>query len=322
MNRLLARVALPAVAATLALAGCSAPAATPAASDGTAAANAAPQNITITHKQGTAEVPVDPAKVVVLDTASLDTLDELDLEDRVVGIPQMAAMPEGLKTYADTETVGTAQEPDLEAIAALDPAAIIISGRSAAKYAELNEVAPTIDLSSDNAKPIESLKTSAQALGDLFNVREKVDAELAELDELIADAKGSVKTDAKSLILLTSGGKVSAFGPGARFGGLIHDVLGVPAAATDLEASQHGQAVSFEFIAETNPDVLFVVDRDAAIGQQGQAAKQVLDNPLVARTPAWTNDKVIYLDGSDWYTIGFGLDSTERMVEAVKDAVS
>ena len=48
----------------------------------------------------------------------------------------------------------------------------------------------------------------------------------------------------------------------------------------------------------------------------------MLDNPLVARTPAWTNDKVTYLDGADWYLIGFGLDSTERMVEAVKDAVS
>ena len=62
--------------------------------------------------------------------------------------------------------------------------------------------------------------------------------------------------------------------------------------------------------------------RDAAIGQEGAAAKQVLDNPLVARTPAWTNDKVVYLDGSDWYTIGFGLDSTERMVKAVQDALS
>lgn len=320
MNRL-TRVALPAVIATLALAGCSASSATPAGSTA-APSDSAPSTISITHKQGTAEVTKNPAKVVVLDWAALDTMDELDLEDRVVGIAQSAAMPKALDTYAAVKTVGTAQEPDLEAIAALDPDAIIISGRSAAKYAELNQVAPTIDLSSDNAKPIESLKTSTQALGDLFDVRAEADAELAELDKVIADAKGAVKTDARSLILLTSGGKVSAFGPGDRFGGLIHDVLGVPAASTDLEASQHGQAVSFEFIAETNPEVLFVIDRDAAIGQEGAAAKQVLDNPLVARTPAWTNDKVVYLDGSDWYTIGFGLDSTERMVKAVQDALS
>ena len=318
MNRLLARVAVPAVAASVALVGCSAPAGTPAP------ANAAPAGsgtVTITHKQGTAEVTKNPAKVVVLDFASLDTLDALDLEDRVIGTAE-ATLPSSLDEYADVERVGTAQEPDLEAIARLAPDAIIISGRSAAKFAELNQVAPTIDLSSDNAKPIESLTTGAQTLGDLFDVRPKVDEELAELNAKIEDAKKSVPAETNALILLTSGGKVSAFGPGARFGGLIHDVLGVPAAATDLEASQHGQAVSFEFIAETNPETLFVVDRDAAIGQQGQAAEQVLDNPLVARTPAWTNDKVTYLDGADWYLIGFGLDSTERMVEAVKDAVS
>ncbi len=318
MNRVLAHAALPLVAVSLALAGCSAPGATPAPA---AAGSEASGTVTITHAQGTAEVTKNPAKVVVLDFASLDTLDALDLEDRVVGTAQ-TTLPDSLSEYATTATVGTAQEPDLEAIAALDPDAIIISGRSAAKYAELNQVAPTIDLTSNNAKPIESLTTSAQALGDLFDVRAKVDAELAELTTEIEEAKKAIPADANALILLTSGGKVSAFGPGARFGGLIHDLLGVPAAAPDLEASQHGQAVSFEFIAETNPQALFVVDRDAAIGQQGAAAKQVLDNPLVARTPAWQNDKVTYLDGADWYLIGFGLDSTSRMVEAVKDALS
>lgn len=313
MNRLFARVAAPLAVTAIALTGCAAPSATPAA-------DTAPEKISITHKQGTAEVTKNP-KVVVLDFASLDTLDALDLEDRVVGTAELA-LPATLSEYADTPRVGTAQEPDLEAIAALDPDAIIISGRSAPKFAELNKVAPTIDLSSDNAKPIESLTAQAQALGDLFDVRAKVDEELAELGREIEAVKGTIPADAKALILLTSGGKVSAFGPGARFGGLIHDLLGVPAAATDLEASQHGQAVSFEFIAETNPQALFVVDRDSAIGQQGAAAKQVLDNPLVARTPAWQNGKVTYLDGADWYVIGFGLDSTSRMVEAVKDALS
>ena len=316
MNRLLARVAAPLAVTAIALAGCSSPSATPAGP----AAPAADQKISITHAQGTAEVTKNPAKVVVLDFASLDTLDALDLEDRVVGTAQ-TTLPASLDEYKATPRVGTAQEPDLEAIAKLDPDVIIISGRSAAKYAELNEVAPTIDLTSNNAKPLESLTKGVQTLGDLFDVRAKADAELAKVDAAIADAKKAIKPESNALILLTSGGKVSAFGPGARFGGLIHDVLGVPAAAPDLEASQHGQAVSFEFIAEKNPQALFVVDRDAAIGQQGSPAKQVLDNPLVARTPAWTNDKVAYLDGADWYLIGFGLDSTQRMIEAVKDTL-
>lgn len=315
MNRLAHRAVALAAAPALLLAGCSAPAGSPAPGASTPAGT-----VSIAHKQGTAEVKKNPTKLVVLDYATLDTLDVLDLEDRVVGTAQ-TTFPADLDEYKDTPRVGTAQEPDLEAIARIAPDAIVIAGRSAPKFAELNRIAPTIDLSSDLAKPLESVRTNANAMGQLFDVQKKVDEELAEIDKDIAEAKKEVHADRKALIVMTSGGKLSAFGPGGRFGGLIHDVLGVPAAATNLETSSHGQAVSFEFIAETNPQDLFVIDRDVAVGQQGAPARQVLDNPLVTRTSAWVNDDVHYLDSADWYVVGFGLDSTRRMVEDVKDAL-
>lgn len=308
------RTAATVLALAVTLTGCATAVAAPEASD----------TITVEHAQGSTQVKKNPAKVVVLDTASLDTLDALDLESRVVGVPKVT-LPETLSVYAQTQQVGTAQEPDVEAIAKLGPDAIIIGGRSAAKYAELAEVAPTIDLTVNNAAPLESLTKNTEALGTLFDASDKAKDALADVSKAVDSAKAATqaaaKSDQKALIVLTSGGKVSAFGPGARFGSLIHDVLGVPAAATNLEASQHGQAISFEFIAETKPDLLFVVDRDAAIGQKSAPAKQVLDNPLVARTPAWTNNKVAYLDGTDWYLIGFGVNATQRMVKSVQDAV-
>ena len=52
------------------------------------------------------------------------------------------------------------------------------------------------------------------------------------------------------------------------------------------EKGNHGQPVMFEYIKKTNPDWLFVLDRSAAIGEEGKAAKDVLDNPLVAETTA------------------------------------
>ncbi len=88
------------------------------------------------------------------------------------------------------------------------------------------------------------------------------------------------------LLILTSGGKISAYGPGSRFG-VLHDSFGVKPAAPDLSIGNHGQPVSSEFILETNPDWLFVIDRDAAIGREGNSAKQVLDNELVRQTNAW-----------------------------------
>src|SRR5690606_41003609 len=70
---------------------------------------------------------------------------------------------------------------------------------------------------------------------------------------------------------------ISAYGPGSRFG-ILHDTLGVAPAVEDVEAATHGEAISFEFILETNPDWLFVVDRDAATGEGGEAAAQVLED--------------------------------------------
>jgi ABC-type enterochelin transport system, periplasmic component len=88
-----------------------------------------------------------------------------------------------------------------------------------------------------------------------------------------------------------------------------------------LTAADHGDAISFEYIAEKDPDILLVLDRDAAIGESGTAAQQVLDNELVRGTTAWENDDVHYLDSSVWYIAPNGLPSVEQMVEEVGAAV-
>ena len=115
---------------------------------------------------------------------------------------------------------------------------------------------------------------------------------------------------------------MSAYGPGSRFG-VIHDAFGVKPAVTDLKTSNHGQAVSFEFIAQTDPDWLFVIDRDAAIGREGTSAQQLLDNDLVRGTKAWKNKHVIYLDGPNWYSLGAaGLTALQESVNEIDAAVT
>lgn len=89
------------------------------------------------------------------------------------------------------------------------------------------------------------------------------------------------------MVLMISGGKMSAYTPGSRFG-FIFDELGFTPAATFAESGRHGNVVTSEFILNANPDWLFVLDRDNAIGRtEGQSAQQVLDNPLIHKTKAW-----------------------------------
>lgn len=278
------------------------------------------ETVEITHAQGTTDVPVNPETVYTFDLGALDTLDVLGVEP--AGLPQ-ATLPEPLAQFGGEEyaNIGSMKEPDFETIAAETPDLIIISGRTAGSYEELSEIAPTIDVSVDAADPIASFKEHTESLGTIFDKEAEVESSLAALDGKIAATRSAAENAGDGLVVMTSAGEVTAYGSGSRFG-LVHDVLGVEPAADVAAAGPHGEAVSFEFIAETNPAHLFVVDRDAAIGEAGSAAEAVLDNELVNGTDAAKNNAITYLDSARWYLIGYGLGNLDAMVTSVNDAVS
>ena len=58
-----------------------------------------------------------------------------------------------------------------------------------------------------------------------------------------------------ALVVLVNEGQLSAYGKGSRFG-LIHDTFGFKAADDKIEASTHGQSVSYEYVLEKSWDSL------------------------------------------------------------------
>lgn len=271
--------------------------------------------MTIKHQLGESKVTKNPKKVVVFDMGALDTLDKLGLADSVAGVPQ-ESLPSYLKKYQDSKysNVGGLKEPDFEAIKEINPDLIIISGRQQDSYDKFQEIAPTIFVGVDTNKYMDSFKENVTTIGKIFGKEDQAKEELEAIDKSIASLKEKADaSDAKALITLTTGGKVTAYGKASRFG-LIHDVFGVKAAADDIEADPvHGQNISMEFITEKNPDILYVIDRDAAVGE-GENAKKVIENSLVKKTNAYKNGKIVYLDPGYWYLSGGGLESVAEMV--------
>jgi iron complex transport system substrate-binding protein len=280
-------------------------------------ANAA--DVAVKHAQGETTVATNPEKVVVFDFATLDNLDRLGV--KIIGVPGSIAFPEYLKKYdgADYAKVGTLFEPDYEAVNAAEPDLIIVGGRSAAKYGELAKIAPTIDLTVPAKEFISGTEANIEKLGQIFGKETEAKAEVDKLNSELAALKEKTKGKGKGLMILTSGGKISAYGPGSRFG-VLHDSFGVEPAAPDLSVGNHGQPVSSEFILETNPDWLFVLDRDAAIGREGTSAKQLLDNELARQTNAWKNDQVVYLNAQNWYLVGGGLGALHNTIQQLSAA--
>ncbi|MGX7350495.1 siderophore ABC transporter substrate-binding protein [Enterococcus canis] len=273
--------------------------------------------VTIQDSDGEVPVPKDPQKVVVFDNGSLDTLDALGVGERVIGAPTKS-LPSYLASYQKVENAGGIKEPDLEKINQLQPDLIIISGRQRDFKEDLNAIAPTIFLSVDAKDTWNSTKQNIQTLATIFGKETVAKEKIATLDQEITALQAQAKDSGKALVTLVNEGQLSAYGKGSRFG-IIHDTFGFPEADDKIEASTHGQSVSYEYVLEKNPDILFVIDRTKAIG--GDTSKDdVAANELVKETNAGKNHKVIQLAPDIWYLSGGGLESTQKMIEDVKAA--
>lgn len=272
------------------------------------------EELTIKHSKGETTVKLNPSKAVVFDMGILDIIDALGIEAELA-VP-VSSIPEYLSEYANVTNAGGIKEPDLEAIFTFEPDVIFISGRQSDYYDELNKIAPTVYVDLDAANYMEDFKNNVTNIGLLFGKTAEAEAKLQEIESRIDEVKAVVDaSEQKGLIVLVNDGNISAYGSGSRFG-IIHDVLGVKQADSNIEVSTHGQSASYEYISEINPDIIFVVDRTAVVGGTATVS-ETLNNELVNGTNAAQNDKIIGLDPEAWYLAGGGLTSVLLMVNEV-----
>ncbi len=259
-----------------------------------------------------------PERVVVFDVSAIDTIQALGVDP--VGVPDNLYFPWLDALKASAAPVGTLFEPDFEAVAALEPDLIVIGGRSSTQYDALAAIAPTIDMTISGADSLTAeARARIEAYGTLFG-KEDAAAELAGgLDRGLADARAAVADKGTGLVLLTNGTKMSAFGPGSRFGWL-HTELGLPAAVETSYEGSHGEGVSFEFVQKANPDWIVVIDRAAAVGQDGASARETLDNPLVHETTAWREDQLVFLDPASMYIANGGVRALTGLLGQIAEA--
>lgn len=277
-------------------------------------------SIVIEHKLGKVLIYGTPQKLVVFDIGSMETLHELGVNP--VGIPKQFT-PDYLAALKDDpsiEDVGALLEPNFEKINALEPDLIVVSTRQEKFYDELVKIAPTVFINLDTKDYLPSFEANTRLLAKLVGKEELAEEKLQEVGAKIASAKKDLSAvEHTGLVALHNNGKFSVYGSGSRFG-FLHDVLGVKPALNALEEAVHGQKVSNEFLLETNPDYIFIVDRNQAVKGVG-ASKEEIENKMIQETKAYKAGHIVYLDPQVWYLSGGGLTSTNMMVDEVLSAL-
>ncbi|WP_090554007.1 siderophore ABC transporter substrate-binding protein [Natronincola ferrireducens] len=275
--------------------------------------------ISITHELGEVAVKKNPGRVIVFDYATLDSLNQMDIE--IIGLPK-SNIPSYLNKYNDEkyQDVGTLFEPNFEKIYELQPDLILIAGRQRELYDDLSEIAPTVFLAIDNQDYINSFTSNLTILGEIFDKADFVKDEINKIETQIKEVSTQVEeTNKNALIVMANDGALSVYGNNSRFN-LIHKEFGFPAADENIEVSNHGQSISFEYILEVNPDIIFVIDRAAVTGGSN-VAESVLDNDIVKMTNAYKNNAINYLSAHVWYVASGGIEGTKIMIEEIAAAI-
>lgn len=297
-----------------------------AASDASTASSGEEKPETITVKSLNAnkeevdlEVPYDPERIAILDMACLDILDSLGVGDRVVGSASTSL--DYLQDYVTDENIenlGTIKEADMEAVMACEPDVIFIGGRLSSSYDALSEIAPVVYLSTDTEiGVVESVRKNASTIAAMFGLEDQVDELMTDFDErietLAAFAEGKT-----AIVGMCTSGSFNVLGNDGRCS-MIGREIGFENVGVDANAdtSTHGNEASFEYVVEKNPDYIFVMDRDAAIGTDGaQLAQDIMENELVQGTDAYKNGQLVYLEHpAVWYTAEGGVQALDLMLQ-------
>jgi iron complex transport system substrate-binding protein len=284
-----------AAALTLTLAGCG------GAEPADPATGPAAGSRTVQHALGEAVVEGTPERVVVLDTGELDAV-------LALGVPPVGSVRTGvsdeLPAYivdagvdpADIADVGTIEEPDLEAIAALDPDLILTNRVRHEDLAEqLSTIAPTVYAEAIGETWRENLLLAAEALdrtAEAERLLAEHDARAAEVGALFGDPAATEV----SIVRFLDGSAVRLYGEGSFIGAVLADVgFGRPPLQRTAETFVE---LSLEEITAADADLVFY----SSYGEEGGAVvQQVTGGRLWQGMPSVREGRAHEVSDDRWF---------------------
>ncbi|WP_031053553.1 ABC transporter substrate-binding protein [Streptomyces sp. NRRL F-5702] len=275
---------------------------------------------TVKTAMGDVEVREAPERVVVLDTAELDSA--LTLGVKPVGSTH-ADVTSGFLDYlpkdrvAGIEDVGQMMTPNLEAIAALKPDLILTSKvRHGDKYAELSKIAPTVMTENTGYPWKENFRLHAEALGKQAEAK-KVTADYAQHVADVTKALGGKEKAAATevnMVRFVEGADIRIYGRKNYIATILADVgLGRPAI---VDKAKDG------FSYDVSPEKIDLADADAVFhstyGDPKKAKEtETTGGGLWKNMDAVKNGKVFPVDDQLWIQ-GIGYTAADKILDELR----
>ncbi len=84
-----------------------------------------------------------------------------------------------------------------------------------------------------------------------------------------------------------------------------------------MPANSSGQVVSYEYIANKNPDKIFYINRT---DQDTKDLPQALKNPVIKNVNAIKNNDILKFDANSWFFGAGGISATIKQLDDIEKA--
>lgn len=269
---------------------------------------------TFKHALGTARIPANPRRVVVLNVIAFDAAASLGITP-VASISNVTSVHE--EQLKDVEVLLDPEEPSLEKIASLNPDLILNAAYEGelfvGDYEQLSEIAPTVafDFVSDA-----EWKRYFRFYADVLGRADKADEMLADYDARVRkmrEALGERPKETKVAVLQVNQDFVENYRREGSFSDSILDDLGFG----EPEGLPEEQ-VSLELIPDLVADALFVYT-----SASGEAERRRIDEALreLRSNPLWRKNEAVkegraYTVEDHWF--GFGVTAADVVLDDVE----
>ncbi|NJO50440.1 MAG: iron-siderophore ABC transporter substrate-binding protein [Leptolyngbyaceae cyanobacterium RM2_2_4] len=271
---------------------------------------------------GMTQVPEMPERVVVIDSAALDTA--LALGVKPIGSTIFGELPDYLGNQTQgIEIVGEVNQPNLESILQLQPDLILGTKISTERlYHPLSRIAPTVltEGSGRSGDWKENFLLFAAALGKTERANQLIEEyqqRVSELRTQFNQTHNKSVEETQISVLTTGQGRVGFYTLNSFPGSVLQDI-GFARPPAQTRPRRWAAMVSREDLDSLDGDVIFLIY--SAQGSESLTVEKFISDPIWSQLSAVQQGQVYQVNGESWIA-GRSIQAADKILDDITQAL-